>query len=101
MSITNRSTNCDSDRNGSIQSIYLAGMTGKDFSSRAKAPNRGLLALRVPVANLDTFVEDFTGNGGTISVPPVTLILEPYGRVRILAIQAPNGARIDFFAPAG
>jgi hypothetical protein len=92
--------NHETDRNGSIQSIYLAGMTGNDFSSRAKAPNRGLLALRVPVPDLEAFAADFTGKGGEISTPPVTLTLEPYGQVKILAVTAPNGARIDFFSPA-
>jgi hypothetical protein len=89
----------ETDRNGSIQSIYLAGMTGKDFSSRARAPNRGLLALRVPVPDLDNFAREFQAKGGKISTPPVTLKLEPYGQVKILAITAPNGARIDFFSP--
>ncbi len=93
--------NHETDRNGSIQTIYLAGMTGKDFAPRAKAPNRGILALRVPVPDLDAFAADFKARGGAISTPPVTLDLAPYGRVKILAITAPNGARIDFFAPAG
>jgi len=91
--------NHETDRNGSIQSIYLAGMTGKDFSARAKAPNRGLLALRVPVPDLDQFATDFQSRGGEISVPATTLSLEPYGGVKILAIKASNGARIDFFTP--
>ncbi len=92
--------NHETDRNGSIQSIYLTGMTGKDFSARAKAPNRGLLALRVPVPDLDAFAADFTAKGGVISVRKKTLTLEPFGLVNILAVKAPNGARIDFFAPA-
>ena len=92
--------NHDTDRYGSIQTMFLAGMTGKDFSPRAEAPNRGLLALRVPVADLDRFAADFQARGGEISTAPRTLNLEPYGRVNILAIKAPNGARIEFFAPA-
>ena len=92
--------NHETDRNGSIQSIYLAGMTGKDFAEQARAPNRGILALRVPVPDLDAFAAEFTERGGEISMPAVSLDLQPYGRVKILAIRAPNGARIDFFSPA-
>ena len=35
--------------------------------------------------------------GGTLDTPEHALELEPYGRVGVLAIRAPNGARLEFF----
>lgn len=86
------------DRNGSIQIIVNKDITGRDLSEFARAPNLGNLALRVPVADLGAFEKDFTAKGGVIAVPRRRLDLEPYGKVDILAIKAPNGALIEFFA---
>jgi hypothetical protein len=90
--------NHDSDRGGSIQSMYLGGMTGKDFSGQAKAPNLGILALRVPMPDLDAFSAGFVARGGKVDRPSRRLTLAPYGEIDILAIKAPNGARIEFFS---
>jgi hypothetical protein len=87
------------DRNGSIQVLANVGLEGRDFSARAVPPNLGLLALRVPVADLKVFADDFTARGGVIATPRRTLALAPYGKVDILAVTAANGARIEFFAP--
>ena len=86
------------DRNGSIQAIANEGLDGHDFSDRAHAPNLGHLALRVPVPDLKKFAADFTQKGGVIFSPQRALDLPPYGKVDILAVTAPNGARIEFFA---
>ena len=86
------------DRNGSIQAMANIGLDGRDFSDRAHAPNLGNLALRVPVPDMKAFAADFTKKGGVISAPVRTLDLPPYGKVDILAVTAPNGARIEFFA---
>ena len=93
--------NHPTDRGGSIQVIYIEGMTGKDFSDRAHAPNLGILSLRVPMSDLGEFVDGFTNRGGELALQPRTLRLEPYGRVRITTIKMPNGARIEFFAREG
>lgn len=88
----------ETDRNGSIQVLANIGLDGRDFSDRAEAPNLGHLALRVPVENLDRFEKNFVAKGGTITTPARAIELPPYGKVRILGVKAPNGARIEFFA---
>jgi hypothetical protein len=85
------------DRNGSIQVLANVGLDGRDFSDRAVPPNLGNLALRVPVPDVKKFAADFVKKGGVVSTPPRTLELPPYGKVDILAVTAPNGARIEFF----
>ena len=90
--------NHDSDRAGSIQVMQVVGLTGKDFSSRARAPNLGLLAFRVPVPDLDAFVGDFTSRGGQLWRAKERLTLDPYGPVNMVSIRTGNGSRIDFFS---
>lgn len=86
------------DRNGSIQGIANIGLDGRDFSDRAEAPNLGILTVRVPVPDLAAFEKDFVAKGGVVAVPAQNVDLPPYGKTRMLAIKAPNGARIEFFA---
>ena len=90
--------NNPTDRTGSIQVMQNVGLEGRDFSGLADPPNFGNLALRVPVANLASFAADFRRKGGTIAMPAHRIDLPPYGPVDMLAIKAPNGARIEFFA---
>jgi hypothetical protein len=86
------------DRNGSIQVLANVGIAGRDFSARAKAPNLGILALRVPVDDLAAFERDFTARGGQVADARRALTLAPYGPVDILSVIAPHGARIEFFS---
>lgn len=93
--------NHDSDRGGSIQVMQMVGLTGNDFSARARAPNLGLLALRVPVPDLDAFSAAFAARDGAIERPKRRLELKPYGVVDILSIRTANGSRLDFFSLPG
>ena len=86
------------DRNGSIQIYVNEGLDGRDLSTRAHAPNLGILTLRVPVPDLDVFEKNIRAKGGGVATPRQSLELEPYGKVEMLSLKAPNGALIEFFA---
>jgi len=90
--------NHDTNRNGSIQIMHIEGVTGKNFSARGKPPNLGILTLRMPVPNLNKFATDFEKRGGKILTPARALNLAPFGDVDILAIETPEGARLEFFS---
>lgn len=90
--------NHEGNRNGSIQIMHIEGVTGKDFTARAKPPNLGILTLRIPVPNLKKFARDFEKRGGEIYTPPHRLTLAPFGEVDVLAIKTPEGARLEFFS---
>ena len=90
--------NHETNRNGSIQIMHIEGVTGKDFSARGKPPNLGILTLRIPVPNLSKFASDFRARGGKILTPARRLNLAPFGDVDILAIETPEGVRLEFFA---
>jgi len=86
------------DRNGSLQVLMTEGLEGRDFSFRTEPPNLGILTVRVPAPDLPAFAEGLAAKGMPLHAPITTLNLPPYGPVSILALKAPNGARIEFFA---
>lgn len=88
------------DRNGSIQILKAEGLTGRDFTDRAEPPNLGILTMRVPLANrkeMDEMIRLVEAKRYPIHVPLTDLDLPPYGPVKMMALKAPNGARIEFF----
>lgn len=89
--------NSEDDRNGSLQILKTEGMTGVDFSDRTEPPNLGVLTMRVPVDDVDALAKQVEAKGYPIHVPVTSLTLPPYGPVKIMALKAPNGARIEFF----
>lgn len=87
----------DNDRNGSLQILKAEGLTGRDFRDRAEPPNLGVLTTRVPVDDIEAMARDIIAKGYPIHAPVTALTLPPYGPVKMMALKAPNGARIEFF----
>ena len=87
----------ESNRNGSLQILMAEGLTGRDFRDRAEPPNLGILTMRVPVDDVDALAREVQAKGYGIHRPVTSLTLPPYGDVDMLALKAPNGARIEFF----
>ncbi len=87
----------ETDRNGSLQILMAEGLTGRDFRDRAEPPNLGILTTRVPVEDVGALARDVQAKGYPIHRPVTSLSLPPYGTVDMLALKAPNGARIEFF----
>lgn len=89
--------NSDTDRNGSLQILKMEGLTGYDFSDRADPPNLGMLTTRIPVSDIEALAQRILKQGYPIHVPITALTLPPYGPVKMMAVKAPNGARLEFF----
>ena len=87
----------ETDRNGSIQILISEGLTGRDFKDQAEPPNLGILTMRVPVNDVRALERDVEASGYSVHRPVEALNLPPYGAVEIMALKAPNGARIEFF----
>lgn len=82
---------------GSVELLEFEGYSGRDFAEHAKPPNLGNLMLRFPVPDLDPLVVYLKSKGVELEYAPVESELKPYGRVRITAIRAPDGAWLEFF----
>ena len=83
---------------GSVEILSFDGATGRDFSSRAVPPNRGILGLRFPVSDWTGFLNHLAAKDIPIVAGPTDLELKPYGKVNIVAIQSPEGAWLEFFS---
>ena len=81
---------------GSVELLSFEGATGADFSATAVPPNRGILMLRFPVADMDALLHRFQDRGIQPVAGPASLELQPYGRLRAVAVRAPEGAWLEF-----
>jgi len=84
---------------GSVELIELVGLGGRDFSSRAVAPNVGLLALRLTVAAPAAYARELESRGATLYSPPRTADIAPFGPIECFSVRSPEGAILEFTAP--
>jgi catechol 2,3-dioxygenase-like lactoylglutathione lyase family enzyme len=82
---------------GSVELLQFVGYSGRDFSARAKPPNLGHLMLRFPVDDIDALAAYLRMRDVDLEYAPTETALAPYGRVKLLAIRAPDGAWLEFF----
>ena len=87
----------DGANDGSIEILSFEGLEGADFSARARAPNLGILTLRFPARDLEGLRQRIVARGVEPMEGPSHVTIEPYGRVRVMAVPAPEGAWLEFF----
>ncbi|MCH8490003.1 MAG: hypothetical protein LAT81_08755 [Oceanicaulis sp.] len=80
---------------GRIELMHFDGLEGDDFSARARPPNLGILAVRLPVDDLDGALERLAGLGVAPAAGPAGLDVQPYGPVRWAAVQSPSGIIVE------
>jgi hypothetical protein len=84
---------------GQVELVGWPGLHGRDFAARAVPPNLGVLALRIPVADLDAHWRALEARGAEPWYAPATVTIEPWGRVGIAGLRTPDGAIVEFFEP--
>ncbi|MEM1437802.1 MAG: VOC family protein [Pseudomonadota bacterium] len=82
---------------GSIEILSFEGATGIAVDDQAEPHNIGLSVLRFPVDDLDKTMRALEARGAAFDGPPVSLSLAGVGRVRAVALQSPEGARLELF----
>jgi len=82
---------------GSIELLSYDGASGADLSAKAAPHNLGLSVLRFEVNDLAETMRVITSRGGEFVSSPIEMKLAPYGDVKIAAMTAPEGARLEFF----
>lgn len=90
----------DGTNSGSVELISFEGLVGADFADRAAPPSLGILALRFPVADLEGYRRQIADRGCVPVSGPARVEIEPYGAVDVMAVRAPEGARLEFFEPS-
>lgn len=83
-----------------IELVNMPGVEGRDLAQRAVPPNLGVLGLRFPVTDLGAVRKRLAGYQWPVARPVTRLRLAPWGPVDILAVQAPDGAWLEFLQKA-
>ena len=69
---------------------------GRDLSANGRPPNVGPIIVRFQITDMGNLGSRLA-ECGTPFVGPVRLRLAPYGVVQLLALDTPEGARLEFF----
>ena len=82
---------------GRVELMRFVGLEGVDHAPRANFTNRGIVALRLPVTNLDAWVSKVRAKGIQVNTTGQQSRLAPYGRVKTAWVQSPNGGIVEAF----
>jgi len=80
---------------GRIELMQFVGLSGQDYSDRARPPNLGILAVRLPVENLDATLAQLAEFGAVPAAGPGERMLSPYGEIRWAAVRSPSGIIVE------
>jgi catechol 2,3-dioxygenase-like lactoylglutathione lyase family enzyme len=82
---------------GRVEVMRFVGLDGVDQSPRASFANRGIVSIRIPVADLAAWSARARANGITVNASAALVRLPPYGMVRHAWVQSPNGGIVEAF----
>ena len=82
---------------GRVELMRFVGLEGVDHAPRASFTNRGIVSLRLPVANLDAWVSKVRSKNIQVNQAEGATRLAPYGRVKLAWVQSPNGGIVEAF----
>ena len=91
--------NPDGNNEGSVELLQFHGAVGSDYSARAVAPNLGIYTLRFPVDGIDAFAKHLSKNNVEITARADNVLIQPYGKVRLLSLKTPDGTPLVFYEP--
>ena len=80
-----------------MEVMRFVGLEGVDQSPRASFANRGIVSIRIPVANLTAWTNRAHTAGITVHLAAAPVRLPPYGNVRYAWVQSPNGGIVEAF----
>lgn len=82
---------------GSLETIAMPGLEGRDFAADCVAPNLGWLAWRFQVTDVRGLARTLKARGAAPYSPPSRLQVAPYGEVLSFSVRTPDGAILEFF----
>ncbi len=82
---------------GRVEVMRFVGLEGVDQSARASFANRGIVSIRIPVANLAAWTARARTAGIVVHAAGAPVRLSPYGMVRHAWVQSPNGGIVEAF----
>jgi catechol 2,3-dioxygenase-like lactoylglutathione lyase family enzyme len=82
---------------GRVEIMRFVGLDGVDQSPRASFANRGIVSIRIPVADLNAWTARAQSQGITVRTAQKPVRLAPYGVVKHAWVQSPNGGIVEAF----
>jgi catechol 2,3-dioxygenase-like lactoylglutathione lyase family enzyme len=84
---------------GALVFTTYYGVRGDDFSSRARAPNFGIIGVRFAVDDADALMDQYKARGVVPAYDVTDIGMSPYGAVKAFGVRDPNGILLEFFEP--
>ncbi len=85
---------------GRIELMQFVGFDGRDFSELASLPNLGIISVRYPVENLDTYKQQLAKRDVTITYEASNVEIEGIGSTNLFAVRDPDGSITEFYEVA-
>jgi catechol 2,3-dioxygenase-like lactoylglutathione lyase family enzyme len=82
---------------GRVEVMRFVGLEGVDQSARVSFANRGIVSIRIPVADLAAWTARARTAGILVHAAGTPVRLLPYGMVRHAWVQSPNGGIVEAF----
>ncbi len=82
---------------GRIEVMQFEGFAGRDLSEHASPPNLGILSVRYPVKDLQSYRAMLLDQGLETAYQARSVTIAGFGLVDILAVRSPDGALTEFY----
>lgn len=82
---------------GRVEVMQFVGLTGKDVSAHAVAPNLGILSVRYPVTGLAAYRTRVETRGAPVVQAGGGVAIGGLGRVNLFAVRDPDGSLTEFY----
>jgi hypothetical protein len=82
---------------GRVELMRFVGLEGVDQSARASFANRGIISVRIPVADLSAWIARARAQNIVVNAAAEPVTLPPYGKVRHAWVQSPGGNIVEAF----
>jgi len=88
--------NKEGSESPAIELIQLS-VKGRPLSEVARPPNLGIFMISFETDNLSSLLEKLKRENITVLSGPIELVLQPYGKIRLIEIEGPSKVRIELF----
>jgi hypothetical protein len=85
---------------GRVEVMQIVGFAGRDHSARATPPNLGIVSVRYPVGQLESYRESLAARGVPPRYSASDVAITGLGSVNIFAVQDPDGSLTEFYSKA-
>ena len=82
---------------GSVEILNHEAVPKTNVKQNAVPPNLGFLMVRFPVDDLDGYLQEIQARGVELTSGPIDVDLAPFGTAKVAAVQAPDGAWLEFY----